>query len=108
MRTVTALTAAVALLVAPVSVDQARAHGGTRLHRVARCESGYGGEHRPKLNTGNGHYGAYQFTLSSWRWVGGKGYPHHASMRQQTRRARILRDRQGGGDAWPHCWWRAQ
>jgi hypothetical protein len=80
------------------------AHGDTRLHRTARCESGYGGEHRPRLNTGNGHYGAYQFTLRSWRWVGGKGYPHRQSMAEQTKRARKLRDKQGGANAWPYCW----
>jgi hypothetical protein len=96
--TVAALTVA---LVAPPVV--AEAHTGSRLHRVAHCESG----HNPRTNTGNGHYGAYQFTLSSWRWVGGKGYPHNRTMKYQTRMARRLRDKQTGAKAWPVCWHRS-
>lgn len=38
-------------------------------------------------NTGNGYFGAYQFLLSTWRSVGGVGYPHLASPREQTYRA---------------------
>lgn len=93
-----------AVLAVSLSGAPALAHGDTRLHRVARCESGFGGEHKPRTNTGNGYYGAYQFSLRSWRWVGGKGYPHHASLRRQTRLACRLRDRQGGANAWPYCW----
>lgn len=98
-RVIAAATVAAVLLPA----TPANAHTSTRLHRVAHCESG----HNPRTNTGNGHYGAYQFTLSSWRWVGGKGYPHTKTMRRQTVMARRLRDKQGGGNAWPYCWWEA-
>ncbi|MEX1177127.1 MAG: transglycosylase family protein [Nitriliruptor sp.] len=65
---------------------------------LARCESGGNWS----INTGNGYYGGLQFSLSSWRWVGGSGYPHHASKTEQIKRAEILLDRQGWG-AWPAC-----
>lgn len=97
-RTAAAVAAATVLAVANTS--PADAHGSTRLRRVAHCESG----HRWHISTGNGHYGGLQFTLSSWRWVGGRGYPHHATRREQLRRGRLLRDRQGGHNAWPWCW----
>lgn len=38
----------------------------------------------------HGHYGAYQFDLSTWRSVGGTGYPHQASPREQDFRALYL------------------
>jgi len=69
---------------------------------IARCESGYGGDPQWNLNTGNGYYGGLQFALSSWRWVGGEGYPHHASKEEQIYRAEILLERQGWV-AWPAC-----
>lgn len=43
--------------------------------RLRNCESG----NNYAINTGNGYYGAYQFDLSTWRSVGGTGYPHQAS-----------------------------
>ncbi|MBA2528540.1 MAG: transglycosylase family protein [Euzebyales bacterium] len=86
------------LLASPAA--PAQAHGSTRLRRVAHCESG----HRWHINTGNGYYGGLQFSLSSWRWVGGSGYPHHASKYEQLKRGRILRDWIGGANAWPTCW----
>ena len=44
-------------------------------YRLRVCESG----NNYAINTGNGYYGAYQFDLSTWRSVGGTGYPHQAS-----------------------------
>ena len=38
----------------------------------------------------NGHYGAYQFDLSTWRSVGGTGFPSAASREEQDYRALIL------------------
>lgn len=38
----------------------------------------------------NGHYGAYQFDLSTWRSVGGKGLPSNASPAEQDYRALYL------------------
>ena len=66
--------------------------------RLAECESG-GNWH---INTGNGYYGGLQFSLSSWRAVGGSGYPHQATKAEQIRRGERLLDMQGWG-AWPTC-----
>lgn len=56
-------------------------------------------------NTGNGFYGAYQFTLSTWQSVGGQGYPHEASSDEQTYRAWMNWASNGhrwGGSQWPN------
>lgn len=66
--------------------------------RLAFCESG--GD--PSKNTGNGYYGAFQFSLSTWRSVGGTGYPHEHSYGEQLHRAQILQARSGWGQ-WPAC-----
>ena len=66
--------------------------------RLAQCEST--GDW--SINTGNGYYGGLQFSLDSWQWVGGEGYPHQASKSEQIQRAEILLERQGWG-AWPSC-----
>ena len=66
--------------------------------RLAQCESGG----RWNVNTGNGYYGGLQFSLSSWRAVGGSGYPNEASKAEQISRAEMLKARQGWG-AWPTC-----
>ncbi len=55
-------------------------------HRLRVCESG----NNYAINTGNDHYGAYQFDLSTWRSVGGSGYPNQASPAEQDARALIL------------------
>jgi hypothetical protein len=68
------------------------------LHALRVCESGndYG------INTGNGYYGAYQFSLPTWRAVGGEGYPHLAAPEEQDHRAwRLLTEH--GWQHWPHC-----
>lgn len=69
-----------------------------RLDRMARCESGG----RWWINTGNGFYGGLQFTLRSWRAVGGVGMPNYASKLEQKYRAVKLMYIQGWG-AWPVC-----
>jgi hypothetical protein len=66
--------------------------------RLARCESGGNWS----LDTGNGYHGGLQFSLASWRAVGGSGYPHEASRKEQIRRGKKLQARQGWG-AWPSC-----
>ena len=65
---------------------------------LADCESGG----RWDINTGNGYYGGLQFSLSSWRAVGGQGYPHQATKTEQIERADQLQAMQGWG-AWPAC-----
>jgi peptidoglycan hydrolase-like protein with peptidoglycan-binding domain len=62
---------------------------------LRRCESG----NRYHINTGNGHYGAYQFDLQTWRSVGGHGYPNRASKGVQDARALILY-RERGWQPW--------
>ena len=65
---------------------------------LAACESS--GDWQ--ADTGNGYYGGLQFSLQSWRYVGGSGYPHEATMAEQIHRAELLQDVQGWG-AWPAC-----
>jgi hypothetical protein len=65
---------------------------------LARCESGGNWS----INTGNGYYGGLQFSLASWRYVGGTGYPHQHSRAEQIVRGERLLQRQGWG-AWPAC-----
>lgn len=66
--------------------------------QLAKCESGGNWS----INTGNGYYGGLQFSLSSWKAVGGSGYPNQASREEQISRAEMLKARQGWG-AWPSC-----
>jgi hypothetical protein len=69
------------------------------LASIAECESGS----NPRAVGGGGTYrGMYQFSLTTWRAVGGKGDPVNASVGEQTRRARILYARSGPGQ-WPVC-----
>lgn len=66
---------------------------------LARCESGG----NPSIVSRNGLYhGLYQFTVSTWRSVGGSGLPSQASAAEQTKRAQILQARSGWGQ-WPGC-----
>lgn len=65
---------------------------------LAQCESGG----NPHINTGNGFYGMYQFSLPTWQSVGGSGLPSDASAEEQTMRAQILQQRAGWGQ-WPAC-----
>ena len=66
--------------------------------QLAECESsGDWG-----IDTGNGYFGGLQFTLQSWRAVGGAGYPHQAHPMEQIARADYLQRIQGW-DAWPMC-----
>jgi hypothetical protein len=68
------------------------------LEAIAACESGG----NPQADTGNGFYGKYQFTLPTWRAVGGSGNPADASEAQQDRRAAMLYAREGASP-WPVC-----
>ena len=68
------------------------------LEAIAACESG--GD--PSTNTGNGFYGKYQFTQSTWESVGGTGNPAAASEAEQDRRAAALYAQQGASP-WPVC-----
>jgi uncharacterized protein YabE (DUF348 family) len=65
---------------------------------LANCESGG----NPSENTGNGFYGMYQFTVSTWDSLGGSGLPSDASAATQTALAEKLYTEAGSGQ-WPVC-----
>ena len=66
---------------------------------LAKCESGG----RVDAVSSNGLYhGLYQFSVSTWRSVGGSGLPSDASADEQTYRAQLLYNKAGAGQ-WPHC-----
>ncbi len=65
---------------------------------LATCESG----DNPSENTGNGFYGMYQFTISTWDSLGGTGLPSNASAGTQTALAEKLYTEAGSGQ-WPVC-----
>jgi hypothetical protein len=68
------------------------------LQAIAACESGG----NPSTNTGNGFYGKYQFSASTWASVGGSGNPAAASEAEQDKRAAMLYSRTGPS-SWPVC-----
>ena len=53
-------------------------------------------------NTGNGFYGAYQFTLQTWEGLGLSGLPSQASPQAQDAAAARLQAEAGWGQ-WPAC-----
>jgi hypothetical protein len=73
-----------------------------KLERMAYCETKWNGRTRWFANTGNGFYGGLQFKLSTWRWVGGRSYPHRNSILEQKYRAVRLIKRMGY-TPWPRC-----
>jgi hypothetical protein len=83
---------------APVETTvAARASAGpTPPDYIKQCESG--GDYRA-VNP-NGHYGAWQFSLSTWRSVGGTGNPVDASPAEQDYRAAILWANGAGASHW--------
>jgi len=84
-----------------VGAAPAEAATTTVWDRVAQCESGGNW----KINTGNGFYGGVQFSASTWKAHGGKGYAsqaHLATKAEQIAIARRVLAGQGPG-AWPTC-----
>jgi peptidoglycan hydrolase-like protein with peptidoglycan-binding domain len=55
------------------------------------CES----SNRYDIDTGNGYFGAYQFSLSTWASVGGTGKPSDAKPAEQDYRALMLYRKRG-------------
>lgn len=66
---------------------------GSVWDKIAQCESGGNWS----INTGNGYYGGLQFSLATWRSVGGTGLPSDQSRAEQIKRAEILQARSGWG-----------
>ena len=94
-----------ALGVENIEVRRARLRGAPaaasdpRLRRIAACESG--GD--PTAVSADGQYrGKYQFSLQTWRDVGGTGDPAQASEAEQDRMAAKLL-RRAGTSPWPNC-----
>lgn len=106
--------ALVAAMARPVDAHE----GPTRWDCLAHYES----THRWHVSTGNGHYGGLQFSLSTWRYYGGRNYsgnryPHRATRKEQIVVARRVAWKgwrhpkhdhrhapQGGASAWPNTW----
>ncbi len=111
LQTLLLLLASVTVVVA--TAGSAEAHGGTSRWD---CLAHYESTHRWHINTGNGHYGGLQFSLSTWRYYGGPAYshnryPHRATRAEQIHIAKRVAFRgwrshrpQGGASAWPHTW----
>lgn len=74
---------------------------GGYFYEIRLCESG----DNYYLNTGNGYYGAYQFSLSTWYSLGFSGLPSFAAPSLQDEAAQLLFQR-SGWSAWPACSYR--
>jgi uncharacterized protein YabE (DUF348 family) len=74
---------------------------GLNWSALAACESGG----RATANNGR-YFGLYQFTLGTWRDVGGSGLPSQASASEQTYRAQLLYKRSNWRSQWPVCGFR--
>jgi Transglycosylase-like domain/Putative peptidoglycan binding domain len=69
------------------------------LRQIAECESGG----NPRAVSPGGQYrGKYQFSVDTWRGLGGKGDPADAPEAEQDRLALKLY-RQAGTSPWPNC-----
>jgi len=90
--------AAPAAPVAPATQPAGGAASGGVWAGLRQCESG--GNYAD--NTGNGYYGAYQFSLSTWHGLGFPGLPSDAPPAVQDQAAQQLQARSGWGQ-WPAC-----
>jgi hypothetical protein len=80
------------------SSDASGGGAGGGLAALRACESG--GDYSD--NTGNGFYGAYQFSQSTWDSLGMSGLPSDASPAQQDAAAEELQA-EDGWSPWPAC-----
>ncbi len=116
VRILVSIISALALASALFSLGSPGADGTTYHATRWDCLSHYESTHRWAVNTGNGHYGGLQFSLSTWRYYGGPAYsnntyPHKATKAEQITVAKRVafhgwKDRrpQGGRNAWPNTW----
>ena len=93
-----------ALCIENISVKGARMRGAPAapnpvLKKIAACESGG----NPTAVSADGRYrGKYQFSMQTWRDIGGTGDPAQATEAEQDRMAaRLLR--RAGTSPWPNC-----
>jgi hypothetical protein len=95
----TSVLAAVTVAGAGVGLVFAAAPASADIYsNIRQCESG--GNY--STNTGNGYYGAYQFTQGTWNSLGYPGVPSDASPATQDAAAAQLASRSGFGQ-WPVC-----
>lgn len=103
----TTVTTALAITAPPAPVVAATVPSGSgsgdpsdpaSWDRLAQCEAGGNWA----INTGNGYYGGLQFSLSSWRAVGGTGLPSEHSREIQIAMGQRLHA-SGGWGHWPGC-----
>ncbi|MDX6286245.1 MAG: hypothetical protein QOG53_1730 [Frankiales bacterium] len=87
-----------ALVVGGLVAPSALAASNDDFARLRMCESG--GNY--KTNTGNGYYGAYQFSSGTWHGLGYSGLPSNAAPGTQDAAAHKLQARSGWGQ-WPAC-----
>ncbi len=116
VRLLVAVLSILALGAALLSVSTPDADAAHRHATRWDCLAHYESTHRWAVNTGNGHYGGLQFSLSTWRYYGGPQYsgnawPHRATRREQIRIAKRVAFHgwrghrpQGGASAWPNTW----
>jgi hypothetical protein len=69
-----------------------------QMHRLRVCES----SNNYRAATGNGYYGAYQYSPQTWRGLGYAGRPDHASVKTQDSATTKLHAREGWRP-WPGC-----
>ncbi len=95
------ITEIIARGTAPVPVSS---NLSTWLAKLRACESG--GNYAD--NTGNGYYGAYQFSLGTWQRLGNSGLPSNAPPSVQDQAIVQNTNRSGGGLASqnPGCYYR--
>lgn len=84
--------------VAPPRANRGAPRTSPNWAALRRCESG--GNYANKRNPT--YRGAYQFSRSTWRSVGGTGDPADAPPAEQDMRAAMLLARSGRGQ-WPVC-----
>ena len=74
---------------------------GAGLSGVWACIAQHESGGNPAANSGNGFYGAFQFTLASWQAAGGPaGLPSNYPLSVQLHYAEVLQARSGWGN-WP-------
>jgi len=99
-QTTTVVTVAPLAEATPTTTAPAppQAPSGGVWYELRMCESG----DNYSDNTGNGYYGAYQFSLSTWYGLGFTGLPSNAPPAVQDRAASELQAEYGWGQ-WPAC-----
>jgi hypothetical protein len=97
--TTTTSTTAKPAVAGPVAPDP---NDPNTWERLAKCESGGNWQAVSTPRSGMQYYGGLQFSLTTWRDVGGTGYPHEAPKATQIEMGKRLQARQGWG-AWPTC-----